>query len=699
MKNFLRISVVLLISVFASEAMAQTGQLQPGQAWGNGTGAQAPASGVTVQQLLSQQGLTSLVINGATSLGAGSIVAVNNQNATTPFSITNTSTGVNSFAGFLAYNSNGNATFGVGGSGYTTIAALQNKATVFANSALGGVIVYAQGTNPIDFWTNGARAGGFTSGGVFSLGVAGSSAGALSFNNATSGSITIQPTTGALGSAVWTVPAGTDTFAGISSGQTLTNKTISGSSNTLSNIANASLTNSTISGIALGSNLATLTYGTHLTNSAGASSYNGSAASTLATDATSANTASTIVARDGSGNFSAGAITAATSLTSPVHTASGALTFESNGSTFAGAINASQQWYIGTSNVSPPATSLLTVSGNAAALPAFSVTNAPQLQVASADGARSMVAVRSFGGVAGTLAFTAAAGTAASPTATLSGAGIGLFVGYGYQTTTNAYNTGGAGFQIATSENSTSTSNGTELQIYTTPNTTATTTLAGKFQASGGLTIGSSACADKGAGSINICGGAFYANGTAVSGTGTVTSVGFTAGTGISLSGTNPITGSGTITINNTGVTSVAGGYGISGGTITTTGTLAVSLTTATNSLGGNVSLSSTSTFFDGPSMAQGGTGTWAVYGQATVEGSTTDTIYCKLWDGTTVIDSGVATTLSNAYSVIALSGNLSSPAGNIKISCKDTSTTSGLIIANVSGGGKDSTISGHRIQ
>jgi hypothetical protein len=75
-------------------------------------------------------------------------------------------------------------------------------------------------------------------------------------------------------------------------------------------VTNADLANSTISGVALGSNLATLTYGTHLTNSSGASSYNGSAASTLATDATSANTASTIVARDGSGNFTAGTVTA-----------------------------------------------------------------------------------------------------------------------------------------------------------------------------------------------------------------------------------------------------------------------------------------------------------------------------------------------------------------------------------------------------
>jgi len=63
---------------------------------------------------------------------------------------------------------------------------------------------------------------------------------------------------------------------------------------------------STISGISLGSNLNTLTFGTYLTGT----SYNGSAAVTIATNATSANTGSTLVARDSSGNFSAGTITA-----------------------------------------------------------------------------------------------------------------------------------------------------------------------------------------------------------------------------------------------------------------------------------------------------------------------------------------------------------------------------------------------------
>jgi hypothetical protein len=88
-------------------------------------------------------------------------------------------------------------------------------------------------------------------------------------------------------------------------------------------ITNTELANSTISGISLGQNLDALTFGTHL--AAGGASYNGSAAVTISTDATSLNTASAIVARDSSGNFSAGTITASLTGHASLDLATGAL--------------------------------------------------------------------------------------------------------------------------------------------------------------------------------------------------------------------------------------------------------------------------------------------------------------------------------------------------------------------------------------
>ena len=159
----------------------------------------------------------------------------------------------------------------------------------------------------------------------------------------TSGYVQLQAAAVA-GTNTLTVPAATDTLVARATTDTLTNKSISGSTNTLSNIGNGSLTNSTISGVALGSNLFALTFGTHLTS--GGSSYNGSAAVTITSDATSANTASTIVARDGSGNFTAGTITASltglASLNLPLTggTLTGALTVSSASFGLSGNISA-----------------------------------------------------------------------------------------------------------------------------------------------------------------------------------------------------------------------------------------------------------------------------------------------------------------------------------------------------------------------
>lgn len=181
--------------------------------------------------------------------------------------------------------------------------------------------------------------------------------------------------------------------------------------------------------------------------------------------------------------------------------------------------------------------------------------------------------------------------------------------------------------------------------------------------------------------SINNCANALtYSTSThtfgcnSSAGTGTVTSVGLTNTYGLSVSG-SPVTSSGNIS---------AG----------------VSLTTAANTLSSDVGIANGS-FTDGPSMAQGTSGTWDVKGSVTVldTSSTTNHIFCKLWDGTTVKASGSAfSTAANAAWTIALGGIFSSPAANIRISC-ESQTGTATFKFNFTGSSNDSTISGIRIQ
>jgi hypothetical protein len=124
---------------------------------------------------------------------------------------------------------------------------------------------------------------------------------------ATAGTSTITFPASTTGTVITTGDTGTVTSTMIADG-TIVNADISATAA----IAISKLSASAISGISLGNNLETLTLGVSGTGLSGSASYNGGTATTftVTSNATSSNTNSTIVARDGSGNFTAGTITA-----------------------------------------------------------------------------------------------------------------------------------------------------------------------------------------------------------------------------------------------------------------------------------------------------------------------------------------------------------------------------------------------------
>jgi hypothetical protein len=136
------------------------------------------------------------------------------------------------------------------------------------------------------------------------------------------------------------------------------------------------------------------------------------------------------------------------------------------------------------------------------------------------------------------------------------------------------------------------------------------------------------------------------------------------------------------------------------GGSISSGGTGGLSVAPLTNSMGGNQALN-TSTFADGPSVAQGTVGTWCAMGTVTMtDTASVNPVQLKLWDGTTVIASGVvAIPAANDQTMVAMSGCITNPAGNIRISGKSSTTSTSSFLFNNSGLSKDSTITVFRIQ
>jgi len=172
----------------------------------------------------------------------------------------------------------------------------------------------------------------------------------------------------------------------------------------------------------------------------------------------------------------------------------------------------------------------------------------------------------------------------------------------------------------------------------------------------------------------------------------------------ITLNATSGITNSANDVILQQGSSSQFGAVKVDGTTIkAVSGVIStVGGATQTAAIGADVSLNNTANYFDGPSISQGSTGTWYVTGAVVVSmtAGSADQFNAKLWDGTTVIASGVFKINAAVINIgtITLAGIITSPAGNLKISVNDQTSTGGKILFNASGNSKDSWIAAVRI-
>lgn len=118
------------------------------------------------------------------------------------------------------------------------------------------------------------------------------------------------------------------------------------------------------------------------------------------------------------------------------------------------------------------------------------------------------------------------------------------------------------------------------------------------------------------------------------------------------------------------------------------------------NSLSGDVALNNTGSYFDGPSVANGTSGTWFVSGTVTMSDTGGGAFFnVKLYDGTTTIASGRGgITGANLFVAISVSGIITNPTGNLRIAVNGPTLTTGAIKFNASGLSADSTITAYRI-
>lgn len=167
------------------------------------------------------------------------------------------------------------------------------------------------------------------------------------------------------------------------------------------------------------------------------------------------------------------------------------------------------------------------VNKNTAAINSWSgIINNPLVQYQNADSATTSV---TFDAAAATNSFAVRRmnNTAASPSALVNNDLIGIFAAYGYDGT--AFSQIAARFDFTALENWSNTAHGAGLVFYTTPKTTTSLAEAVRFQASGGLSVGTTT--DGGIGTV-------WANKSITAHNATAIPAGGTAGAGLMVSST-----------------------------------------------------------------------------------------------------------------------------------------------------------------
>lgn len=126
-------------------------------------------------------------------LGANTFIANQNltltTNGTLQYSITNASTGTSAVAAFGAVNSANGVSFGIGGTGFTGIPLLQNRAFINTVAGTDGIVFHNVGDDPIIFAVNSVERGRWPVTGttMFRVGVTGTALGSIGFAGSSTG--------------------------------------------------------------------------------------------------------------------------------------------------------------------------------------------------------------------------------------------------------------------------------------------------------------------------------------------------------------------------------------------------------------------------------------------------------------------------------------------------------------------------------